>query len=173
MIAAVAKSIVLLFVGVLAQIAVFAPIEIAGGSPDVVLVLVAVVALLAGSVVGAAAGFWAGLLLDTASLGTLGFTSLLLTLVGYWTGRFGETGGGARTHGALIAVAAATILYALGGFLLHFLLGEPTSARWMLFDALLPALALNLLLTLPVVALCRRLFTPPGLRAAQEVELLG
>jgi rod shape-determining protein MreD len=136
-------------------------------------VLVAVVALLTGSIVGAVAGFWAGLLLDTASLGTLGFTSLLLTLVGYWTGRFGETGGGTRSHGALVAVAGATVLYAIGGFLLNFLLGEPASARWMLFDALLPQLALNLLLTLPLFALCRRLLPAPGLRTAREVELVG
>ena len=36
------------------------------------------------------AGFWAGLVLDDASLGTLGAPSLLLTLAGHFAGRFGE-----------------------------------------------------------------------------------
>ncbi len=48
------------------------------------------VALLRGPVFGACAGFWAGLVLDTATLGTLGLTSLLLTLAGYWAGASGR-----------------------------------------------------------------------------------
>ncbi|MFN2470900.1 MAG: rod shape-determining protein MreD [Gaiellaceae bacterium] len=168
------KALGLVFVAVLAQLAVFAPIEIAGGGPDIVVVTVAVVALLAGSTIGAVAGFWAGFLLDTATLGTLGFSSLLLTLVGHWCGRYGETGGRDRAHAPLVAVPAFTLLYAFGGFFLHFTLGEPTSARWMLFDSLVPQFALNVLLTLPAYALCCRLFTRQDrLQRAQEVELVG
>ncbi|MBD0348638.1 MAG: rod shape-determining protein MreD [Thermoleophilia bacterium] len=168
------KSVPLVFMAVLLQLAVFSPIEIAGGGADVVLVAVAVIALLAGSIVGAVTGFWAGFLLDTATLGTLGFSSLLLTLVGYWSGRYGETAGGDRARAPLLALAAVTAVYALGGFLLSFMLGEPTSARWMLFDTLVPQVALNVLLTLPVYAVCRRLFAARDrLRTAEEVELLG
>ena len=53
-----------------------------GGTADLVLVALVSIALLRGSVFGALAGFGAGLLIDTANLGTLGFTSLLLTLAG-------------------------------------------------------------------------------------------
>lgn len=174
MTAAFLKSAVLLVATVIVQVVVFAPLDIAGGAADVVLVTVVVVALVAGSVVGAASGFWAGFLLDSASLGTLGFSSLLLTLVGYWAGRYGEVGGRDRAHAPASLVGAATIAYALGGFLLAFMLGEPTSARWMLLDTLLPQLALNVLITLPAFALVRRLLasTLTG-RAAQEVELVG
>jgi rod shape-determining protein MreD len=172
--AAVLKAFGLVFVAVLAQLAIFAPIEIGGGGADLVLVLVAVVALLSGSIVGALAGFWAGLLLDTVSLGTLGVGSLLLTLVGYWSGRYGETTGRDRAHAPLVAVAAVTVLAALGNFLLQFTLGEPTSARWLLFDSLVPQLILNVLLTWPVYALCRRLFRRRlTLGAAREVEFVG
>ena len=168
----VAKALPVIFIAVLAQVSVFASIEIAGGGADVLLVTVAVIALLAGALVGAVAGFWAGFLLDTATLGTLGFSSLLLTLVGYWSGRYGETTGD-RTHAPLLAVGGVTVAYVLAGFLLSFMLGEPTSARWMLFDTLVPQLALNMLLTLPVFACCRRLFGRERHRAPQEVELLG
>ena len=91
------------------------------------------VALLRGSIVGAIAGFCAGLLLDTATLETLGLTSLLLTLAGYWVGRYGETTGRDRTHAPFLSVAVVTFLSALGGLALHFVLGERAPARRVLF----------------------------------------
>jgi rod shape-determining protein MreD len=167
------KAVGLVFVAVLAQVAVFAPLEIGGGGADVVLIVVAVAALLSGSTVGAIAGFWAGFLLDTVSLGTLGVSSLLLTLVGYWCGRYGETTARDRAHAPVLAVVTVTVLTALGNFLLLFTLGEPTSAQWMLFDSLLPQLVLNALLAFPLYALCRRLFRGRVGTVAREVEFVG
>ena len=66
------------------------------------------IALLRGSVFGAVAGFGAGLLLDTATLGTLGFTSLLLTIAGFWIGRYGETTARDRFHAPFVSVAVVT-----------------------------------------------------------------
>ena len=43
-----------------------------------------------------------GLLIDIANLGTLGFTSLLLTLAGFWTGRYGETTARDRFHAPFV-----------------------------------------------------------------------
>ena len=120
------------------------------------------------------AGFCAGLLADTGVFGTLGFTALLLTLAGYWTGRYGETTGRDRLHAPFVSVAVATILVQLGALILHYLLGDMVSARSVLLDALPPKVALNLLLTLPVYALTRRvlaLASPP--ETATEVRLLG
>ena len=54
------------------------------------------IALAAGSIAGAVAGFAGGLLVDVMTLGTLGTTSLVLTLAGYWAGRYGETTGRGR-----------------------------------------------------------------------------
>src|SRR5687767_15135830 len=95
------------------------------GTPDLVLVLLLVIALLRGAVFGAMGGFWAGFLLDTVYLGTLGVTSLLLTLAGYWIGRYGETTGRDRAHAPFVSVAVFTVLLAAGELVLHFLLGEP------------------------------------------------
>ena len=169
------KAAGVVFAAFLAEIAIFGPLQIGGGSADVVLVTVALVALLSGSVVGAVAGFWAGLLLDTATLGTLGVTALLLTLVGFWCGRYGETTARDRAHAPFLAVAVVTVLAALGNLVLQFTLGEPTSARWMLVDSLIPQLVLNVLLTLPLYVLLRPLFARrrlPG-AIAREVELVG
>ena len=64
---------------------------ILGATPDILLVTLVAVALVRGATTGAVAGFFGGLVIDIALLDTLGVTSLLLTLVGYWTGRYGET----------------------------------------------------------------------------------
>ena len=89
----------------------------------VLLTLVAI-ALLRGSIYGAAAGFFAGLIVDTANLGTLGVTSLLLTIAGYWIGRYGETTGRDRAHAPFVSVAVATVLVQFGALIMHYLLGD-------------------------------------------------
>jgi rod shape-determining protein MreD len=166
----VLKAAIVFFVAVVAQTAIVSAFEPGGGTADLVLVSLTAVALLRGSVFGAVAGFYAGFLLDTANLGTLGLSSLLLTLIGYWIGRYGETTGRDRAHAPLLAIAVVTVLYALGSLAMNYLLGEPVSARSGLVDALPVQIVLNLLLTIPVYALCRRLFARPGARTAVDVE---
>ena len=155
-----AKAAVVVFVAAILEVAVFSDVHILRGVPDLLLVTVVVVALLRGSVVGACAGFFGGLLLDTATLETLGLSSLLLTLIGYWVGRYGETTGRDRTHAPFLSVAVITFLYALGGLALRFVLGESAPARHVLLETLFQGIALNLLLTLPVYAVVRRLLPP-------------
>ncbi len=168
------KAGVLLFVAVLAQTGIFSALTVLGGAVDLPLVVLLCIALLRGSVFGAIAGFWAGLVYDTATLGTLGFTSLLLTAAGFWIGRYGETTARDRAHAPFLSVGVVTILYAVGSLALHFFLGEPAPARIVLVDSLPAELALNLVLTVPVYALCRRLFPPPELSdRVREVRLLG
>jgi rod shape-determining protein MreD len=157
-----AKVGAIVFVAAILQVSVFGAVAIVGGTPDVLLVTLVAVALLRGSIVGSAAGFLAGLVIDTATLGTLGFTSLLLTIVGYWVGRYGETTGRDRSHAPFLAVAVVTVLYAVGALALHFMLGEPAPARAVLLDTLFQDIALNLLVTLPVYAFVRRVVKPSG-----------
>jgi rod shape-determining protein MreD len=154
------KVTALVFVASILEVSVFADVKILGGVPDLLLVTVVAVALLRGSVTGACAGFFAGLVVDTATLETLGLSSLLLTLIGYWVGRYGETTGRDRTHAPFLSVAVVTFLYALGGLALRFVLGEPAPARVVLLDSLFQGIALNLLLTVPVYAVVRRLLPP-------------
>jgi rod shape-determining protein MreD len=167
------KAIVLLFVAVLVQQAMLAPYSPLGGTPDLVLVLLISIALLRGSIFGAFAGFGAGLVIDTADLGLLGLTSLLLTLAGFWTGRYGETTARDRFHAPYTSVAVITILYVFGELVLRFVIGEPAPAGAVLSG--LPATALfNLVLTWPVYTFARRLFPPADASdRVHEVRLLG
>jgi rod shape-determining protein MreD len=168
---AIAKAAVLFFVVAIVQVTIVSSIGILGGSPDLVLVTLVAVSLTQGSIFGAVSGFWAGLLLDIARLGTLGFTSLLLTLAGFWIGRYGETTGRDRAHAPLLSVAVVTVLYAMGSLVMHFLLRESAPARIVLVEELPATVALNLLLTFPVFWLVRRLFAAPARRP--EVEFVG
>ncbi len=169
-----AKAALLVFVAALLQVTIVAPIEIAGGAPDVLLVTLVGVALLRGPVYGSVCGFFAGLVVDTATLATLGLTSLVLTVAGYWIGRYGETTGRDRAHAPLLSVLVITVLYSVGVLALHFMIGDPVSARRVLVDSLPPAIAFNVLLTVPVYALCRRLLRSTSApERVPEVQLLG
>jgi rod shape-determining protein MreD len=168
----VAKGAALIFVAAIVQVTLLSQINVSHGAPDLVLVALVAVALLRGTIYGAAAGFAAGFVVDTATLQTLGVTSLLLTIAGYWIGRYGETTGRDRTHAPFVSVAVVTVLYSIGALILHYMLGDPASAQRVLVDALPLKLLFNLALTLPVYALCRRIFRPPP-SGLEEVRLLG
>lgn len=172
MIGDVAKGAAVIFVAAIVQVTLLSDIDVFYGAPDLVLVTLVAVALLRGAVFGAAAGFGAGLVVDTATLQTLGVTSLLLTIAGYWIGRYGETTGRDRSHAPFLSVAVVTFLYSLGALVLHYMLGEPASAHRVLLNAFPFELLFNLALALPVYALCRRLFRPPA-SGLEEVRLLG
>jgi rod shape-determining protein MreD len=165
------KAGVVFFGVVVVQTAVVSAFEPGRGTADLVLVTLTVAALMRGSVFGALAGFYAGFLLDAANLETLGVSSLLLTVAGYWIGRYGETTGRDRAHAPLLAIAVVTVLYTLGSLAMHYLLGDPISAETALVNALPVQIVLNLALTIPVYALGRRIFRRPGARPAMEVEL--
>ncbi len=142
-----------------------------GGHPNLLLVTVVAVALMRGAVFGAVAGFWAGLLADTGVFGILASPRCCLTLAGYWTGRYGETTGRDRAHAPMLSIAVITVLYQVAALVLRFMLGEHAPGQHI-FATLVPTIALNLVLSIPVYALTRRLF-PPREWTPREVRLLG
>jgi rod shape-determining protein MreD len=166
-----AKAIGLLLLAALLQVTIVTPFEVASGHPDLVLVLLVAVALLRGPLLGAVSGFWAGLVLDVVALQTLGLSSLLLTLTGYWAGRFGEATSRRSPHPPLVAVALATIVVVIGSAVIHFMLGDEVPASHVLGPVLLPSLALNLLLAYPLYRLARRLFHEPVAERREAVLL--
>ena len=167
------RATALVFVLALLQAVVFSSTPVLGGAPDLLLVTIVAVGLLRGSVAGALAGFGGGLIVDLLTLDTLGVTSLVLTLAGFWAGRYGETTGRGRASAPLTSVAVITVLAAVFGFGLRYLLGEEVVAHQALITALLPAFVLNVLLAFPLYRLVRRIL---GVRYAiertPEVELV-
>jgi rod shape-determining protein MreD len=168
------RASVVVFVAAMLQVVIVSSLVIAGGAPDLLLVVVVVLGLLRGSIPGAILGFAGGLVVDLVTLGTLGVSSLLLTLAGFWAGRYAETTGRDRRFAAVIAVGTITVLAAAFGYVLYYLLDVEVDARHALVTALAPAFVLNLALALPVHALLRRL-VGEGERdeIAPEVEVLA
>lgn len=166
-----ARAAGLLLLAAILQVAWATPVEVGNGHPDLVLVALVAVSLLRGPLLGAAAGFWAGIALDVAAIGTLGLSSLLLTPAGYWAGRFGEATTRSSPYPPLVAVALGTAWTAIGSALVYFMLGQSAPAATVLGGVLLPTLALNLLLAYPVYRLCRRIFPVAG-RERREVALV-
>jgi rod shape-determining protein MreD len=190
LIADAAKTGLAFFAAVIVQVTIVSTVAPGGGTADLVLVMLAAVALFRGAVFGALAGFYAGFLLDAATLETLGVSSLLLTLAGYWIGRYGETTGREAgrprgqsapgvyaaspsrrlsAHAPLVSIAVVSVLYAIGALALHAMLGESVSVEAGV-RALPAEILLNLVLTIPVYALVRRFLAPPPRLPLQEVE---
>ncbi len=155
------------------QEAIVSTIGVAGGTADLLLVTVISLGLVRGSVVGALSGFAGGLVVDLLTLDTLGFTSLVLTLAGFWAGRYSETTGQGRRLAPLVAVGVLTVLAAFFAFALHYMLGDAVVARYALVTALVPTLVLNLAIALPVHALVRRIVGPSrAIERLAEVEVV-
>jgi rod shape-determining protein MreD len=154
----------LVFVAAVVQVTVLGGTRLLWAEPDLLLVTVVCIALAAGSIPGAAAGFAGGLLVDVMTLGTLGITSLVLTLAGYWAGRYGETTGRGRRYAPALAAFAISILAGLGGVALHVLLGEPVAAR----DALVTAVPSAILAAVLALGVSR--ITHPLLHVYQRYE---
>jgi rod shape-determining protein MreD len=168
------RASLVVFVAAMLQVVIVSSLVIAGGAPDLLLVVVVVLGLLRGSIPGAILGFVGGVIVDLVTLGTLGVTSLILTLAGFWAGRYAETTGRDRRLAPVLAVGTITVLAGAFGFVLHYLLDEEVVARHALVTALAPALVLNLVLAFPVHALVRRI-VGEGEREAplHEVEVLA
>lgn len=168
------RASAVVFVAALFQAAIFSSFSILGGAPDVLLVTIISLGLLRGSVPGAVLGFAGGLVVDLLTLETLGLTSLVLTLAGFWAGRYAETTARGRWLPLLMAVGVMTVLAGFFATALHYMLGDEVVARHALFTALWPAVVLNLVVAIPVHALVRSIvgertvFQPAG-----ELELVA
>lgn len=162
----------LVFVAAVVQVTVLEGTRLVWAEPDLLLVTVVCVALAAGSIPGAAAGFAGGLLVDVMTLGTLGVTSIVLTLAGYWAGRYGETTGRGRRYAPALAAFAISLLAGLGGVVLRFLLGEPVAAGDALVSAVPSALLATLLAVVAFPVVRAVLGRGEQLERARPVELV-
>ena len=147
----------LAFATVVIQQAAISQISVFGVSADLGPLVVMSVGLLAGSMAGAIMGFSAGLLVDIVLFQTLGVTSLLYIVIGYWSGRLREVRD--PSHG-LVPVAlgaAATAVAGIGMAVIQFLLGVDAPVSLLLAQQIFLTVLVNTLIALPVYAVVRRI----------------
>jgi rod shape-determining protein MreD len=145
------------FVAVLLQETVIAQISIFDSYADITPLVVMSIGLLCGSLPGAVAGFAIGLFVDLALLQTLGITSLLFIVIGYWSGRLRELSD--LSHGLIpIATGAgATAVAGIGMMLIQFLLGVDAPISLLLIEQIVLQVLINSLIALPVYEIVRRI----------------
>jgi rod shape-determining protein MreD len=150
----------LVFLAVVLQISGIGDIRVLGGNADLIPLIVAAIALFTGSVPGAISGFCAGLLVDLAIGAHLGASSLVLTAVGYWVGRYREVRDPAHGLIPIPVAAVATLGYVIGMAVVSFMLEIDASVSPVVFREMLMTVLLNALLALPFFALVRRVLRP-------------
>jgi rod shape-determining protein MreD len=154
------RLVALAFIAVVVQDAAVSQISIFGVTADLGPLVVMSVGLLCGSLPGAIFGFGAGLFVDTALYQTLGVTSLLYIVIGYWSGRLLELRDPAHGLVPLGMGAAATAVAGVGMAVIQILLGVDAPVSLLLVQQILLQILVNTLIALPVYALVRRIVQP-------------
>jgi rod shape-determining protein MreD len=149
-IAALAVVVVFFQIGVVSEVPVF------GVNVDLSPLVVAFVGLLCGSTLGAATGWAVGLLVDLALVQTLGVTSLIFTVVGYWSGRLRELRDPHAALTPLLVGAAASAASMVGYSLMEFLLGVDAPVSLELLRQIVLGVVVNTVVALPMWAIVRR-----------------
>jgi rod shape-determining protein MreD len=155
-----ARIAVLVVVVVFFQIGVVSEVPVFGVAIDLSPLVVAFVGLLCGSTIGAATGFAVGLLVDLALVQTLGVTSLIFTLVGYWCGRLRELRDPQATLTPLLLGATASAAATVGYSLMEFLLGVDAPVSLQLLRQIVLGVVVNTIVALPMWAIVRRSLEP-------------
>lgn len=138
------------------QIGVVSEVPVFGVNADLTSLLVAFVGLLCGSTIGAACGFAVGLFVDLALLQTLGLTSLIFTLIGYWCGRLRELRDPQGAFTPLLVGGGASAIALVGYSLMEFMLGVDAPVSFELLREIVLGVLVNTIVALPMWALTRR-----------------
>jgi rod shape-determining protein MreD len=150
----------LVFAAVILQISGFGQLRLLGGNADLVPLLVAAVALYAGAISGALAGFSAGLLLDLAIGSDLGASSLVLTAVGYGAGRWCEVRRPSNSLAPIPAAAAVTAAWGIAFAAVSIMLEIDAEVSPLVLRDILVTTLLNALIALPAFSIVRRFLRP-------------
>jgi len=156
----ITRIAVLILVVVFFQIGVVSEVPVFGVTVDLSPLVVAFVGLLCGSTIGAATGFVVGLLVDLALVQTLGVTSLIFTLIGYWCGRLRELRDPQATLTPLLVGAAAAAAAAVGYSLIEFMLGVDAPVSLELLRQIVLGVVVDTIFALPMWLVVRRSLEP-------------
>jgi rod shape-determining protein MreD len=148
--AAFALVVVFVQIGVVSEVPVF------GVNAELCALMVAFVGLLCGSMVGAVCGFAVGLFIDLALLQTLGLTSLIFTLIGYWCGRLRELRDPQGALTPLLVGVSASAVSLVGYSLMEFMLGVDAPVSFQLLRVIVLGVVVNTVVALPMYALTQR-----------------
>ncbi|MCW2950689.1 MAG: rod shape-determining protein MreD [Thermoleophilia bacterium] len=150
-------SVSLVLVAALVQVSIGYRVDVAGATPNLLMLVVTAIALLTGSVSGAVHGFVAGLALACFGGLAVGPDALIAALIGFAFGRLGETLiTDEHPVPPLVAGVLATAAFQLGVPLVTFLVSPTAPSLDGLWTNTILITLLSAVLTLPVYLGVRR-----------------
>jgi rod shape-determining protein MreD len=164
--------------GVLLQLSFFSRVELFHTSPDILPALVACLALLGGSMVGALTGFSIGFLVDCLLVEALGITSLVLLGIGYLAGLYRERFEVGGTLTPALLCMGLTLLAELGFAAIQLLLGIDAPVSPLVIRDMLLKSVYAFFLGWPIYIGVRRALRPalveePKVRRRRQPTVLG
>lgn len=152
----IARIAVLTIVVVFVQIGVVSEVPVFGVTVELTPLLVAFVGFICGSLTGAIVGFAVGLLVDLLLVQTLGISSLLFTLIGFWAGRLREMRDPqAPLTPIAVGAAAATVAF-VGYAIVEFMLGVDAPVSFELLRQIVLGIVVDAIVSLPFWIIVRR-----------------
>ena len=141
---------ILLIINFILQSTVFNYIEIRGVIPNTAIIFIVSFALLRGSLCGAAAGFFSGLLYDIFFGASIGYYALINMVIGWLCGKFNTNF--YRENYLLPAllsiagvIASETVIY-----ITHIFMSGSFMYAYFIFNKILPEAVYTLVLVIPV-----------------------
>ena len=131
-------TILILLVCFIVQTVLLPHIAIADVAPNLMLIFVVTFSFLYGEKAGILLGFLAGFLCDTQFGGVIGFTALVLAVIGYACGRLGRQLYMQGIGFPVLAIAVSDLVYSFLGFVFLFLIRNRMVFRQFFFSIMLP-----------------------------------
>lgn len=154
------RIVAICLAGVLLQLSFFSRVELFHTSPDILPALVACLALLGGSMLGAVSGFSIGFLVDCLLVEALGITSLVLLGIGYLAGLYRER---FEIHSSVVPALLCmglTLLAELGFAAIQLLLGVDAPVSTLVVRDMLLKSVYAFFLGWPIYLIVRRALRP-------------
>lgn len=130
------------------QTSLFPYLEIAGVSPNLLVVLVAAIGFMRGKKEGMFIGFVSGMLIDIFFSSVLGFYALLYTLIGYFNGYFAKEFFPEDIKLPVVLIVASDFLVNSVVYLIMFLFRGDFNLVYYLLNLIIPELVYTLLVSI-------------------------
>ncbi len=128
----------------------FSHLSIAGVTPDILIIPVSVFGFMYGEKTGMYTGFLAGLLFDIFFGGMLGFSALIMTLVGYVNGQFFGLFYPEDIRLPMILIFTSDLSYGLLFYIFRFLVRGKLNFSFYLLKIIVPEALYTLLISIIV-----------------------
>lgn len=130
------------------QVSVFSRLELAGVTPNLLLILTASFGFMRGKKEGMAVGFFCGLFVDIFTGHYIGLFTLLYVYLGFFNGMFRKIFYGDDLKMPLLLIGGTDLLYGLIAYLFLFIMYQKQDIGFYFFNVMLPEMIYTVLVAI-------------------------